>query len=151
MSHPGPWNSPWQIGSHVLEADGADMLVVRLQGKITAADATQIVALDRAQAQRNGYSLILIDGRLLTGFGADARQATFAEMKRHSGYIGSTAIYGLSGTMAWIMKLVLRGVAVLASYIDDEVQLFDTEHEGREFLVKRRLLRQRQAAQRRCA
>jgi hypothetical protein len=139
------------VGKHIVEQLGPDVLLMRLLGELTAEETRQLIILDREQARRNGYSLVLIDGTQLAGYGSEARQATFDEMRRHSGYMGSTAIYGLSGTLTWLMKLVLRGVGVLASYIDDEVQLFATEEEARAFLNKRRPLRQSQASSRRAS
>ena len=137
------------MGQHAVAEDGEDLLFLHIEGDVSADEARQLVVLDRAQARRNGYSLVLIDGTRLTNFGAAARKAAFEEVKRYSGYLGSTGIYGLSGPMMWLMRLVLRGLILLASYIDDEVQIFSTEAEAREFLNRRRSLRQRQVAQRR--
>jgi len=140
-----------QVGNQVVEQEGDDLLVIRIRGDVSADEARQLVILDREQAAKNGYSLILLAGSELKSFGAAAREATFSEMKRHQGYLGSTAIFGLSGSMVWLMRLVLRGVALLGSYIDDETQIFASEAEARAFLLKRRPQRQQQAAQRKAS
>jgi hypothetical protein len=72
----------------------------------------------------------------------------FAEMERHPGYMGSTAMFGASGALALVMKLVLRAIALLGTTFDDEMQIFATEAEARAFLALRRPQRQRQAARR---
>ena len=149
MSVPGSPRQVQWIGNQEVEQEGSDLLIIRARGEATADAMRQLVLADRELARRNGYSLILIDGTLWSTFGAGARQATFDEMKRHSGYLGSTAIFGLSGTMVWLMRLVLRGMLLLGSYLDDEVQMFATEPEARAFLAARRPQRQKQAAQRR--
>src|SRR3569832_1295049 len=118
-----------QVGSHRVEHEGDDLLVLRLGGDVLAEDAAQLVRLDREQAARNGYSLVLIDGRSSAGFGSGARQAAFDEMKRHPGYIGSTAMFGVPGPLALVTKLILRAVALLGLHFDDEVQMFATEPE----------------------
>jgi hypothetical protein len=73
----------------------------------------------------------------------------FAEMQLHPGYIGSTAMFGLSGPLVMMMKLVLRAVALLGTSFDDEMQIFATEAESRAFLALRRPLRQQQTLNRR--
>lgn len=140
---------PSHIGKHQIIQEGDDLLVLRLHGDITPEDARQLVALDREQARRNGYSLILLDCTNVASFSSATRQATFDEMKRHSGYLGSTGVYGASGTIAWLMKLVLRGIALLGSYLDDETRMFSTEAEARAFVAMRRPQRQLEAAARR--
>lgn len=147
----GGGRAPLWIGRQLVEAEGDDVLVLRGQGDISSEESRQLIALDREQARRNGYSLILIDARKVTGFGAGARQAMFEEMKRHSGYLGSTAIFGIEGALFSVMKLVIRGVSLLSIKFDDEMQIFSTEAEARAFLAKRRPQRQQQAAKRRAS
>lgn len=138
-----------QIGKQVVESDGDDVLILRFNGDITPDEVRGLVRMDRELWRRNGYSLILIDGTAGGTFGAGARQAMFAEMELHPGYLGSTAMYGMPGALALVMKLVLRAVAILAKdRYDDEMQLFSTETEARAFLDKRRPLRRQQAAAR---
>jgi hypothetical protein len=73
----------------------------------------------------------------------------FAEMQRHPGYLGSTAMFGFSSALTLVLKLVLRAVTLLANNYDDEMQLFHAEPEARAFLVERRPLRKVDAARRR--
>jgi hypothetical protein len=131
-----------------VEAEGDDLLILRTQGEVSAEQARLLVQLDRDQARRLGYSLILIDGRGLTGFGAQARHATFAEMKLHDGYLGSTAVFGLSGAMRVVLLLLIRAMALLARNFDDEMQVFATEAEARDFLTLRRPQRRAEAQSR---
>ena len=141
-----------QVGKQVVESDGDDVLVLRFNGDITPDEVRGLVRMDRELWRRNGYSLILIDGTAGGTFGAGARRAMFAEMELHPGYLGSTAMYGMPGALALVMKLVLRAVAILAKdRYDDEMQLFSTETEARAFLDKRRPLRRQQAAARAAA
>ena len=141
MSAPVPVQ---QIGLHRVEGEGPDLLILRASGDVSAEEARRLILIDRELAQKNGYSLILIDARGGSRFGAGARQAMFAAMQQHPGYIGSTAIFGLNGPLVLLMKLVLRAVSLLGTSFDDEMQIFSTEAEGRAFLAQRRPLRQKQ-------
>lgn len=142
-------NVPPLMGAHQVEFEGEDLLFLRLRGELLADDIRALIRVDRQLSQKNGYSLVLIDARELTVFSSAARQASFDEMKRHFGYLGSTAVFGARGTAAWVLKLVFRGLTLLASHIDDETRMFDTESEAREFLTKRRPQRRREASLRR--
>lgn len=148
MLYPWPSEFPVRIGEHLVEQDGPDVLTLRGRGVISAKEARLLIAMDREQARRNGYSLILIDATGISGFDAAARQAMFDEMKQHAGYLGSTAVIGLHGPMIWLMGLIMRGVALLGRHFDDEFHICASEEEARSFLRKRRPLRQRQAAER---
>lgn len=161
MPDPETLNVPSHIGDHLVEQEGDDLLIVeqegddllifRLRNDLRAQEAREFVRRDRALARRNGYSHILMDCKELRSFGSQARHAAFDEMKRDSGYIGTTAVFAASSTIPWIMRLMFRALGVLISHIDDETQLFTTEAQARAFIDKRRPQRQREGRERRLA
>jgi hypothetical protein len=69
-------------------------------------------------------------------------------MKLHDGYLGSTAVFGLSGAMRVVLLLLIRAMALLARNFDDEMQVFATEAEARDFLTLRRPQRRAEAQSR---
>jgi hypothetical protein len=133
---------PARVGAHLLEQEAADLLMVRMHGDISAEEARQLILIDRQQARRNGYSLMLIDCTHMAPVSSSVRKSSFEELKRHHGYIGTTALFGATGAVAWMLKLMLRGFALLATHVDDEVQMFSTEAQARAFLARRRPQRQ---------
>lgn len=148
MRYPWPSEFPVHIGKHLVEQAEPDVLILRGSGEISAEEARLLIAMDREQARRNGYSLIVIDATRILGIDAAARHAMFDEMKQHAGYLGSTAVIGLNGPMIWLMGLIMRGVALLGRHFDDEFHVCANEDEAWSFLRKRRSLRQRQATER---
>lgn len=133
---------PAQVGAHVIEQEAADLLTIRMHGEISAEEARQLIVIDRQQAKRNGYSLMLIDCTHMAAISSSVRKAAFEEIKRHHGYVGTTAMFGATGVVAWLLQLMLRGFALLVTHVDDEVQMFSTEAQARAFLLRRRQQRQ---------
>ena len=83
---PGLWQQaqiPYAVVGRVTP-QGDDLLILRTQGEVNAEQARLLVQLDRDQARRLGYSLILIDGQQLAeylyeyGVGVQIEQATAA-------------------------------------------------------------------------
>jgi hypothetical protein len=148
MRYPWPDAFPVHVGEHLVEQRGEDALILRGSGEISPEEARLLIAMDREQARRNGYSLVIIDATRISGIDAAARHAMFDEMKQHTGYLGSTAVFGLKGPLIWLMGLIMRGVALLGRHFDDEFHVCANEDEAWSFLRKRRALRQRQANER---
>lgn len=139
---------PSQIGSHTLTLEAPDLLRIRTVGPLRPDEARALVQADRALWREHGYSLVLIDASAADTFDAAARRASFDETKRHPGYLGSTAVFGLSTYMRVLLNLIANALRLTGDQ-DDELRCFADEAAAIAFLRARRPARQQQALARR--
>lgn len=137
-----------RIGSHTVTLEAPDFLHIRVCGALSPDEARALVRADRAVWMDAGYSLVLLDATEGTTFPAAARAASVEEVKLHPGYLGSTAVFGLSPYMRVLLNLMGNALRLLGTQ-DDELECFKDEEAARAFLALRRPLRQKQAAEKR--
>lgn len=133
-----------QVGSHTATREEPDVLRIRLSGPLHADEARVLVQADRALWRERGYSLVLLDARQASSFDAAARQAAFDEAKQDPGYLGTTAVFGLSSTLRVLLNLIANALRLLKDQ-DDELRCFVHEADARAYLKARRSPRQQQA------
>lgn len=133
-----------RVGSHSATREEPDVLRIRLAGPLSPDEARRLVQADRALWRERGYSLVLLDAREAGSFDAATRQASFDEAKRNPGYLGTTAVFGLSASLRVILNLIANALRLLKDQ-DDEMRCFAHEAEARAYLKARRSIRQQQA------
>lgn len=138
---------PRQVGSHLAILDEPDVLRIRLVGPLRPDEMRALVRADRALWRDRGYSLVLLDAREAGSFDAAARHAAFDEVKQEPGYLGTTAVFGLSGSLRVLLNLIANALRLLKDQ-DDEMRCFSHEADARAYLKARRSARQQQAQSR---
>lgn len=139
-----------RVGGHTATREEPDLLRIRLTGSLSPDEVRTLVQADRALWRERGYSLVLLDAREAGSFDAAARQASFDEAKRDPGYLGTTAVFGLSGSLRVLLNLVANALRLLKDQ-DDEMRCFLSEADARAYLKTRRAVRQQQALARKRA
>lgn len=139
-----------EVGSHTATREEPDLLRIQLAGPLSPDEVRTLVKADRALWRERGYSLVLLDARAAGSFDAAARHASFDEAKRDPGYLGTTAVFGLSASLRVLLNLVANALRLLKDQ-DDELRCFVHEADARAYLTARRTVRQQQAQARKRA
>ena len=108
------------VGKHLLVYEEPELLLVTVGGDISVQDATEILAADCENFQRNGYALLLVDATKLGSVPAETRRVAsriLAKTWPYDGpYKGSVAIFGANQYAVALLTLLLRAIHMIRKH-----------------------------------
>lgn len=124
------------------------MVLITLAGDVSADEMTAALAADTENFRRNGYALLLVDGRRLGSISPEARRVCnhiLSETWPYNGpYQGSIAIFGLNRSMQVLMGLLVRATQLMRPH-SRQVSFLSHGEEARSWLRTRRAVYAAQA------